>query len=160
MKKYSSLFWYVALSMLVFIADRATKSYALINNFSGYKINDFLEFDLVLNRGISWGMFGSGSQIIFVCISSFIFFVTMGMAFYGYIRFKNGHNIFAEVMIVSASLSNIFDRIFYSGVIDFIQVSCSCIKSLGKISFPIFNLADVFIFFGVIAIMISIWRAR
>lgn len=151
MRKYSSLFWYVALFGLIFFTDRATKFFALTNRFSRHKVNSFLSFNLMFNRGISWGMFDSQSSLIFLLISSFILLITLVMAAYAYTRFRSGHNIIGEVMVIAGSLSNILDRILYSGVIDFIVVS------FGKWSWPVFNVADAFIVIGVCIISVGVW---
>ncbi|EKD23491.1 MAG: lipoprotein signal peptidase [uncultured bacterium] len=158
MKKNCYVFWYVILFLFVLLFDRVTKFFALVNQFSNYKITDFLEFDLVYNRGMSWGMLDSKSTLIFVLVSAFICLVTLAMATYAYLRFKAGHNIFGEIIVIAGSLSNIIDRVIYGGVIDFIVFSCDYFTKLGKLSFPIFNLADTFIFIGVFIITINIWR--
>lgn len=163
MKKYSSLFWYVALFLLVFLTDRATKFYVLNNQFSQFKISNFLEFDLVFNRGMSWGMLDSKSDFIFICVSLFIGLVTILMCIYTYYRMIDKKCIIPEIVVIAGAISNIFDRVVYKGVIDFIVVyfdfsKITILKSIGRINFPIFNFADMFIFLGVVFIMINLWR--
>jgi len=154
MRKYSSLFWYVALFLLVFTADRATKSFILAHNFLQYKINSFLSFNLVFNRGISWGMFSSSNFFVFFLVSILISIITLLILLYGYQRYKSGYAIIGETLIIAGSLSNILDRILYGGVIDFI------VLSYGKHSWPVFNIADVAIVIGICIILVSIWRDR
>lgn len=161
----NNLLWYITIFVLVLIIDRATKLFALVNDFVNYPVFKSsgiggLEFDLVFNRGMSWGMLDSKSTLIFVSVSTFICFVTLVMATYGYFRLKAGHTIFGEVIVVAGSISNILDRIFYGGVIDFIVFSCDCFPRLGRLSFPVFNLADAFIFLGVLVITVNIWRKK
>ena len=151
MKKYSSLFWYVALFMLVLLTDRATKFFALFYNFKNYKITSFLRFELLFNRGMSWGMFGSDVPIIFFAVSLFIVLITIAIAFYAYSRFRDGHVIIGEVMAIAGSVSNIVDRILYGGVIDFIVLHA------GSWSWPVFNVADIFIVVGIFIVFIGIW---
>ena len=150
MRKYSSLFWYVALFLISFLVDRATKFFAL-SYFHTYKINNYIKFELMFNRGISWGMFDSQSSLIFFLVTTFIVIITLFVAVYGYKQFQAGHTIIGELLVIAGSLSNIFDRILYGGVIDFIALSW------GKLSWPVFNLADVFIVAGVFIIMIGVW---
>ncbi|MFC1842318.1 signal peptidase II [Candidatus Dependentiae bacterium] len=154
MRKYSSLFWYVALFMLVLLTDRATKIFALLNTSSDYYVTSFLKFDLLFNRGMSWGMFDSQSSLIFFLVSLFICLVTVVIAFYAYARYKSGHSIVGETMVVAGSFSNILDRIFYGGVIDFISIH------VGAWSWPVFNIADACIVIGVIVISIGIWKQK
>jgi lipoprotein signal peptidase len=56
-----------------------------------------------------------------------------------------------EVLILSASLSNLFDRIFYGGVLDFINI-----KVISGYSFPIGNLADILIVCSVTWLIIDL----
>lgn len=75
--------------------------------------------------------------------------------------FKTGLLLFLP--IIAGAISNIFDRVVYKGVIDFIVVyfdfsKITILKSIGRINFPIFNFADMFIFLGVVFIMINLWR--
>ena len=151
MKKYSSLFWYVALFMLVLLTDRATKFFVLFYHFKQYNITSFLQFELLFNRGMSWGMFGSDNNAIFFIVSTFISLVTVLIALYAYRRYKAGYVIVGEVMAIAGSVSNIVDRIAYGGVIDFI------VFHVGSWSWPVFNVADVFIVVGIFLSFICIW---
>ena len=154
MKKYSSLFWYVALFMLVLLTDRATKFFALFYNFKNYKITKFLRFDILFNRGMSWGMLGSDNSIIFFAVSFFIVLITVAIVFYAYKRFKAGHTIVGEVMAIAGSVSNILDRILHGGVIDFIVIH------VGQWSWPVFNVADIFIVLGIFIVFVGIWSKK
>ena len=58
-------FWYVLLLSGVITADRITKNWALEHCIEPCKINDFLSFELIFNRGISWGLFNSEKSIGF-----------------------------------------------------------------------------------------------
>ena len=54
---------------------------------------------------------------------------------------------FAFMMIFGGSLGNIFDRIYYSSVPDFIDIH------FGNFHWFIFNVADIFITLGVILLI-------
>jgi len=154
MRKYSSLFWYVALFLLVFTTDRATKFFALVHQFSRYTVTSFLRFHLTFNRGVSWGMFSSNNFFVFLLVSIFITIITLLIILYGYQRYRAGYSVFGEILVVAGSVSNIIDRAVYGGVIDFIAVS------LGKYSWPVFNVADVAIVLGVFIICVDILRSK
>ena len=51
-------------------------------------------------------------------------------------------------MIFGGSLGNIFDRLYYTAVVDFIDIS------INNIHWFIFNIADIFICLGVITLII------
>jgi len=171
MRKYSSLFWYVALFLISILVDRATKFFSLrlfgpslnsgfsaqgaaFSKVTPYKINSYLKFELLFNRGISWGMFDSKSSLVFFFVSFFIFLITVVVALYAYQRYKQGHMIIGEVLVVAGSLSNIVDRIVYGGVIDFISLS------YGAYAWPVFNIADVCIVVGAFVMMLGIWSKK
>ena len=60
-------------------------------------------------------------------------------------------------MVFGGSLGNIFDRLYYSAVVDFIDIH------INNIHWFIFNFADIFITIGVILLIVSemykkIWK--
>lgn len=135
---------YYALALSIFIIDRITKLIALTwLGESAYVVNQFLSFEVVFNRGISWGMLHSSSDIIFGIVSLIIAVVTVALCWYAYHNYLRGNSIIGEICIISGSLCNLIDRVIYNGVIDFI------ILSYGNLSWPVFNVADVAIVLGV-----------
>lgn len=136
------LYWLVGL--VVFCADRATKSMALawLSDVS-YQFNSFISFELVINRGISWGMFHSLSSAVFVIVSCAIAVVTMMVCWHALYFFRRELPVFGHVCIIAGSLSNLIDRVCYFGVIDFI------VLSYNSVSWPVFNIADAAIVCGV-----------
>jgi signal peptidase II len=143
-KMNKKLCGYFVLAIGVFIIDRITKLAALAwcaND--ACVVNQFLSFEVVFNRGVSWGMFHSASDIVFVVVSVIIAIITTALGWYAYHRYAHRAPIVAEVLIVAGSISNLIDRVIYSGVVDFI------ILSYGTMSWPVFNIADAAIVFGV-----------
>jgi signal peptidase II len=111
------------LILLVFI-DQLSKY--LIRHFDGFYIcNPGISFGLIIHPAIFW-----------------LFWTIIIMALSYYIR-KNSFDIGA-LLILAGALSNIFDRLYLSCVIDFIDLRF----------WPIFNLADSFIVIGVIMLLI------
>jgi len=151
MRRYSSLFWYVTLFLSVFALDRVTKFFVLKYQYSHYHVTSFLSFNIVFNRGFSWGICDSQDSFVFFIVSATIFLITVGLGFFAWRRYSKGHMIIGETVAVAGSLSNIIDRIFYGGVVDFI------VLSFGKFSWPIFNFADFFIFFGILLVCCFVW---
>ena len=126
------IFWTI-LSLLV-ILDQVTKH--ILKN-----VNEdfgFLAITFVKNTGISFGMFqGSNLIIIFVSI------IFLGLIYYFKKEFE-GNEIFA-MFIIAGIIGNLIDRIFLGYVIDFINLKW----------WPIFNLADSFLFIGVIGFVVK-----
>ncbi len=139
---YILLFIYTSIIFCVLVVDRLSKIWAL-KNASNYNVNKYLFYELVFNRGISWGIFNQDSELIFSSITSLIIVVTALLAAYTYKRFKAGYFIAGELFVLAGSCSNIFDRFMYGGVIDFIVIHNS------YFTWPVFNVADMAVVLGV-----------
>lgn len=138
------LYPYFVLAVGIFIIDRITKMAAVAwCTESVHTINSFLSFEVLFNRGISWGMLHSASDVVFLSVSLIIATVTAALCWYAYYNYTGGMSIIGEVCIIAGSFSNLIDRVLYSGVIDFI------ILSYGNLSWPVFNIADAVIVFGI-----------
>ncbi|MDP3788113.1 MAG: signal peptidase II [Candidatus Chromulinivorax sp.] len=139
--------YYALLATLIVIVDRWTK-HIVMYDISHYKINQFASIDLVFNRGISFGMFHSDNNIIFAAVNIVIGCVIAMLVVHSYERLKIGKSIVGEISIFAGAISNIVDRCMYGGVVDFIALSYL------DWHFAVFNVADVFIFCGVMLMLI------
>jgi len=130
--------------------DRWTKLLALRNNVD-LQVFPILNFSLIWNRGVSWGLFHGASEYGFYLLTLFIILVTIGLAYYTFYHqlYKNKANILLEILVLSGAVSNIVDRFVYGGVIDFIQFH------VGSWYFPTFNIADIFVVCGVFGLLIK-----
>lgn len=137
---------YIILFLSIVISDRITKLIALNKFNTEYIVNKYLSFELIFNRGISFGLFNSEYNYLFIFITTVIVLVTTIWAYHSYIRLKSGDIIVGEIAILAGSLSNILDRFIYGGVVDFI------IFDFGYFIFPAFNIADASIVCGVLYI--------
>jgi lipoprotein signal peptidase len=131
----------------IFILDRISKYLALNYAKHAPKSDSLISWYLSFNRGISWGLFHSDNELLFFAVSILVTGVTVGLASYTFIRHMNHQPIIGEILVLAGSCSNLLDRFFYGGVVDFILVSYR------GWSFPIFNCADVFIIIGIICIL-------
>jgi signal peptidase II len=136
-------FWYLLLFAGVLTADRLSKNWALERCLEPIDVNDYLSFELIFNRGISWGLFNSTHDWVFIAVSMVIIGIMLGLCFYTFIRWNNTHWVIGEVLVLSGAFSNMIDRFQYSGVIDFILLSA------GGYCWPYFNVADMCIVAGV-----------
>jgi len=141
-KKLSWLPYFLILLCLTAL-DRCTKQYATQAFTVPYKVNKFLSFELVFNRGISWGFFGSSNEFLFVLLSVIIIFFLIFFIVYIKQRYQHKQSIFAELLVMCGALSNLSDRFYYQGVVDFI------VLSVDFWSWPVFNFADIFIVIGI-----------
>lgn len=157
MNKAKILLWSLVIFITTFEFDRVTKQYALDNfapsadggpGYISHKINQFLSFELVFNRGVTAGMFHTENPLGFLLLSIFVALIALLLAVYTYFRWRQESIIFAESVVLSGAVSNLIDRMLYGGVIDFIVVS------FYGWQFPVFNIADTCIVLGVIAIFL------
>jgi len=144
----------ILLSSIIFVLDRLTKYYVLRACPQQSVINQFVSIQPLFNRGISWGIFNTTTSWVFVVISSLIAIITAILAFYTYVRWRQGFWVGGECLVLAGSLSNIVDRIIYHGVLDFILLS------FNAWSWPVFNIADMAIVIGVGIMIIQGYKER
>lgn len=143
---------YSFLGLAIILCDRFTKIYAMGHWNEVFTVNPYLFFQVTLNRGISWGLFNSNQQAVFVSITAVICFVTAVLVWYAHTKVLAGKSILGELCIIAGSLSNIYDRLIYGGVIDFIAVHKD------NWIWPLFNIADASIVFGVMYMFFQLVR--
>ena len=132
-----------------FFTDRVSKIYAIkhLMNNNGYSVNDFLNFDLVWNTGIGFGLFSVEANITYHLISLLIFIVIIFL-FYLITKAKFTDKILFS-MIVGGAIGNLYDRLVYFAVPDFIDFH------INQFHWFTFNIADIFISIGIILIIIK-----
>ncbi|MEI6587634.1 MAG: signal peptidase II [Candidatus Moraniibacteriota bacterium] len=132
----------IALSLIVF--DQLTKY--LIRFFGGFYI---------CNKGIAFGISLPHWLIVgfIIAILFFTGFLILNLKLeilnhFSNSKFKNLKFIsnYPLVLILSGAISNLFDRLYFGCVIDFINLRI----------WPIFNLADIFICLGAFLLIIKL----
>ena len=140
-----------SLIFIIFLLDRISKIYVinLDKKFLGSEIfaSKFLNISLIWNEGIAFGLLSFGQENFYNLLTFFIiliiFFIFM------IIRKSSGLKKYALMMILGGALGNVFDRIFYKAVPDFIDFH------VGEFHWFIFNFADIFITIGVFYMILS-----
>ena len=137
--------------IFIFLIDRVSKLLIIGSTETyeqhGISVTSFLNFNLIWNEGIAFGLFSFDQKIYYNLLTIFIFIIIL-IIFWLMIKSK-GLEKFSFIMIIGGSLGNIFDRIYYSAVPDFIDIY------FDNFHWFIFNVADIFISLGVI-ILISL----
>ena len=133
----------------IFALDRASKIYLINLQAAGtdvdFYISPFLNFYLTWNTGIGFGLASIEANIYYHILTVIILSVNLALI---YLLFKaKGVHGYIFVIIVGGSLGNLFDRIYYYAVPDFIDIH------LGNFHWFIFNIADIFITFGIIGLV-------
>ena len=132
--------------VIIFLIDRLSKIYIL--NVAGevdIYINSFLSFFLVWNTGIGFGLFSFEQSTIYNFITALIVIINL-MIIYLIFKSKDSRAYFF-LIILGGSLGNLFDRIYYSAVPDFIDLNYN------GYHWFIFNIADIFITLGIICLI-------
>ncbi len=137
----------LAIILLIFGLDRYSKI-EIINNFSDTSVylNDFLNFDLIWNTGIGFGLLKSNTALFYNLISILIGLVVI-ILFFLALRSKSFDKIIYSI-IIGGALGNFYDRVFYNAVPDFIDIHYR------NFHWFTFNIADIFITVGIIALII------
>ena len=141
----------------IFSLDRISKVYVIFlydrNSSLNLFTSKFLDINLIWNDGIAFGLFSFDERIYYNILTVLILIITL-IIFWMITRTK-GLEKLAFLMIFGGSLGNIFDRIFYSSVPDFIDFH------FNNFHWFIFNVADIFITVGVIMlIMLEIFKKK
>jgi len=137
--------------LLIFFIDRATKIYLINLQTTGtdidFYITNFLNFYLVWNTGIGFGLASMQTSVYYHILTAIIALVNIALIFF--LTKSKGLYSWLIVIVIGGSLGNIFDRIYYYAVPDFIDLH------LGAYHWFIFNVADIFITVGIIGLVIS-----
>jgi len=139
----------VLLVILVFFLDRISKIKILNHQLDNDRvyINDFINFDLVWNTGIGFGLLSSNSSIIYNTITGLIVIILIILVF---MIIKS--NLFEKILysiILGGALGNVYDRIVYFAVPDFIDIHYQ------RFHWFTFNIADIFITTGIFLLIIK-----
>ena len=134
------------LIFLIFILDRISKIYIIYLNqkLLGSEIfsSNYLNISLIWNEGIAFGLFSFSKTIIYDLLTLFISIVIL-VIFIMLIKSKDLRK-YPLLMIFGGAIGNLYDRVFYKAVPDFIDLH------VNNFHWFIFNVADIFITVGVI----------
>lgn len=145
-KKNILVFFFI---VTIFIIDRISKILIIrfndISENSEIIITNFLSFNLVWNSGIAFGFFSSEDKIFYNSLTIIIALVTLAVLWMIFLSKKLEKYGFA--LIFAGAIGNIFDRILYSSVPDFIDLHYK------NFHWFTFNVADISICMGVVLLI-------
>ena len=135
--------YFLILILAIFTFDRYTKL-IVINNFSeqNYFVNDYINFDLIWNSGIGFGLLDTQSTLFYNFITTLIGLVIL-ILIYIMINSKNLDKLIYST-IIGGAIGNFYDGITFKAVPDFIDLHYN------NFHWFTFNVADVFITLGII----------
>ena len=135
--------------IFIFLIDRISKIYVV--NFNKEFIDEylfsssFLNITLVWNNGIAFGLLSIEENYFYNLITILIIIIILILLFL--VSKVEKLKKYSYLIIIGGGLGNLFDRIFYKAVPDFIDIHFS------GFHWFIFNIADIFITLGVICLI-------
>ena len=150
--KFLSKNFYISFSIvaLIYFLDRLSKIYVIQldkNNLGSDIFNSaYLNIVLIWNKGIAFGLLSFNESYLYNIISLIIAIIIIVLVIMS--LKSQGFKRYSLLMIVGGALGNLHDRIFFNAVPDFIDFH------IGNFHWFVFNVADIFITFGIIIMII------
>ena len=150
-KSFNKILFNFFIVIAIFGLDRISKLYVLnlaeTDQFVNIYINQFLNFHLIWNTGVGFGLFSSDTNFYYNLITFLIILINVIILI---MIFKSAnYKFFLLLIILGGSLGNLFDRIYYKAVPDFVDLHYN------DFHWYIFNVADIFITVGVICLIFA-----
>ena len=135
--------YYLIFILIIFSLDRYSKK-IIIDNYSDNKhfINDYINFDLIWNTGIGFGILSTNSDLFYNLITLVILIVIFVLIYFISLSSRADKIIYS--IIIGGALGNFFDRIIFKAVPDFIDLHYN------NFHWFTFNIADIFITIGIL----------
>ena len=136
---------------ILFCIDRFSKIYVIElvekTEVSEIYLTSLLNIYLVWNTGIAFGLFSFSNEITYHLFTALIILINL-IIIYLIIVTKDFRKYFF-LLILGGSFGNLFDRLYYGSVPDFVDFH------IGNFHWFIFNIADIFITVGVICLILA-----
>ena len=151
-----NIFYFLLIS-IIFLIDRITKILIIkestkIGSGEIYS-SKFINFELIWNKGIAFGLFSINDGIFYQSITLLISLIVI-IIIYLIIK-SDSYEKFGYTLILGGALGNLYDRIFFKAVPDFIDFH------INNFHWFIFNIADIFITLGVFwLILIELFKKK
>ena len=140
----------IIIILSIFFFDRITKLYLLNLQAEGIDVDfyifPFLNFYLIWNTGIGFGLGAMEASIYYHILTAIILLVNIALIIF--LLKSKGIFVYLFAIVIGGSLGNLFDRIYYHAVPDFIDLH------FYNYHWFVFNVADIFITLGIIGLML------
>ena len=131
------------------MVDRISKIYVIrifeLENKTDIYLTEYLNFFLIWNKGIAFGLFSFDESFIYNVITGIIIIICVIVTLMIYNN--SGFKKISLIFVLGGALGNLFDRIYYSAVPDFIDLH------INSFHWFIFNVADIFVTLGIICLI-------
>mgnify|MGYP001307087274 FL=1 len=133
----------------IFALDRISKIYIIkifeLENKVDIYLTEYLNLYLIWNKGVAFGLFSFNESFIYNVITGIIIIICIVVMIMIYN--SNGFKNFSLILVLGGALGNLFDRIYYSAVPDFIDFH------INGFHWFVFNVSDIFITLGIICLI-------
>jgi signal peptidase II len=139
---------------LCLLLDRVSKYLALKYLKSPMEVLPFLNFDLVYNTGFVFGIAQSWSGFLKPFLYIGIPLALVVLTFYFTLKVKGKVESYALALITGGGISNLWDRLLYGKVVDFIDFH------IGSWHYPTFNVADICVSVGIAILVLKLFLLK
>ena len=176
-ERSQGLLFLLGIAAITFVLDIGSKSWAenaLKETREITLIDSYLSFELAHNRGAAWGVGGEWNDNVripfFLCVSAVA--ITFITSLYRKLRPEQNALRWGLPLVLGGALGNVFDRVRYGEVVDFILYRAEWVMKLNeklqkvmpKLAitdrWPTFNIADVAICAGLILMAVDMASAK
>ena len=135
--------------IIIFSLDRISKFYVISQSEKNLSYDlfesKFLNINLVWNEGIAFGLLSFDKDYLYNLLTILIIVLIIIIFF---MILKNiGFKKYSLLMVLGGALGNLYDRIYFKAVPDFIDFH------IGNFHWFIFNVSDIFISLGVLLLI-------
>ena len=132
--------------IIIFSLDRISKFYVISQSEKNLSYDlfesKFLNINLVWNEGIAFGLFSFDKNNLYNLLT--ILIIVLIIIIFFMILKNRGFKKYSLIMVLGGALGNLYDRIYFKAVPDFIDFH------IGNFHWFIFNVSDIFISLGVL----------
>ena len=148
--KLKTFFLNLIILIIIFLIDRISKFYILklaeVENSVDIYVTSYLNLFLIWNKGIALGLFSMNESETYNIITIMITLIVMVILF---MMWKNDNiQRYFLALVAGGALGNLYDRIVYMAVPDFIDMH------FYGFHWFVFNVADIFITVGVFCLIL------
>ena len=132
--------------IVIFSLDRISKFYVISQSEKNLSYDlfksKFLNINLVWNEGIAFGLLSFDKDHLYNLLT--ILIIVLIIIIFFMILKSRGFKKYSLLMVLGGALGNLYDRIYFKAVPDFIDFH------IGNFHWFIFNVSDIFISLGVL----------
>jgi signal peptidase II len=148
--KLKTFFLNFIILITIFLIDRISKLYILklaeVENSVDIYVTPYLNLFLIWNKGIAFGLLSMKESLIYNVITLMISFIIIVILF---MMWKNDNiQRYFLALVAGGALGNLYDRIVYTAVPDFIDLH------FHEFHWFVFNVADIFITVGIFCLIL------